>query len=83
MQRGDAFFVATVMGVMGFIGGVAWGDFGHATNWLYDYQTLIAGVFAVGAAMFTVNARGTPTCRLALGSGRDPVGALRSLFLGG
>ena len=30
-----------------------------------------------------VNARVTPTCRLALGSGRDPVGALRSLFPGG
>jgi len=37
-----------------------------------------------GAAhLIEVNARVTPTCRLALGSGRDPVGALRSLFPGG
>ena len=35
------------------------------------------------AHLIEVNARVTPTCRLALGSGRDPVGALRSLFPGG
>jgi thioesterase domain-containing protein len=37
-----------------------------------------------GAAhLIEVNARVTPTCRLALGTGSDPVGALRSLFPGG
>ncbi|TGP52733.1 ATP-grasp domain-containing protein [bacterium M00.F.Ca.ET.230.01.1.1] len=35
------------------------------------------------AHLIEVNARVTPTCRLALGSGRDPVTALRSLFPGG
>jgi thioesterase domain-containing protein len=38
---------------------------------------------AEGAAhLIEINARVTPTCRLALGRGRDPVGALRGAFPG-
>ncbi|TPL05096.1 MULTISPECIES: hypothetical protein [unclassified Mesorhizobium] len=58
MERSEAWFIAIVAAVMGFILGSAWSDVTHHSSkgWLYDYQTLIAGFAAVAAGFVTVNA---------------------------
>ena len=58
MERSEAWFIAIVAVVMGFILGSAWSDVTHHSGkgWLYDYQTLIAGFAAVAAGFVTVNA---------------------------
>ncbi|GAA2867240.1 hypothetical protein GGQ99_001318 [Aminobacter niigataensis] len=49
-------FAVLVSGALGIILGVAWMDLDHQAKWLYDYQTLITGIAAVGAAFITVSA---------------------------
>ncbi|RWH88003.1 MAG: hypothetical protein EOR77_25775 [Mesorhizobium sp.] len=56
MERNEAWFLAVVTAVIGFIVGMAWSDLNHQAGWLYQYQTLVTGVLAVSAAFITVNA---------------------------
>ncbi|CDX45954.1 hypothetical protein MPLA_810021 [Mesorhizobium sp. ORS 3359] len=58
MERGETWFIAAVAAAMGFLGGMAYKDFGYSSGWLATYQTLIAGVLAVAAAFVTVDAMG-------------------------
>lgn len=56
MERSDAWFIAAVAAIMGFLAGMAWMDTGHPAGRLETYQTLITGFLAVAAAFITVNA---------------------------
>lgn len=56
MQRSDVAFLVVVAAIVGSIFGMAWVDFGHQARWLYDYQTLVAGILAVVAAGITLRA---------------------------
>lgn len=58
MERSEAWFIAAVAVAMGFLGGMAYKDFGYPSERLATYQTLIAGLLAVTAAFVTVNAMG-------------------------
>ncbi|MDX8538802.1 hypothetical protein RFM23_14360 [Mesorhizobium abyssinicae] len=55
MERSDVWFIAVTFGVLGLIVGAALNDFFHEANPLKEYQTLIAGLAAVAAAMATIN----------------------------
>lgn len=55
MDRSDAWFLVVTSLAVGFIFGAAFFDLTHV-HWLYDYQTLIAGILAILAAAVSVTA---------------------------